>query len=242
MYRLSRVSKVLVARNFSSSRNARQPVFEQSSSSRWLQFGAAAGLVAAGAVAYQLLQDDDEKLLIQPAYAAIFGGDAKPTGSVPLAGVPGTKDERTFIAIKPDGVNRGLIGEIVKRFEAKGYKLVGIKVVKPTKDFAEKHYSDLAKKPFFPSLVEYFSSGPVVAMVWQGKDVISGGRQLVGATNPQQAAPGSIRGDLCISIGRNIIHGSDSAESADKEISLWFGEKEVADWSRGADRWIYEDK
>jgi len=159
---------------------------------------------------------------------------------VPIYGIPGGNKERSFIAVKPDGVHRGYVGEMISRFEEKGYKLVAIRVVVPSKDFAEKHYSDLAKKPFFGSLVSYFSSGPVVAMVWEGKDVISGGRALIGATNPQQATPGTIRGDYAITIGRNMVHGSDSAESAKNEISLWFTEKDVAEYDHALDKWVHE--
>jgi len=160
----------------------------------------------------------------------------------PIYGIAGTNKERSFIAIKPDGVHRGYVGEVISRFEDKGYKLVAIKVLVPSKDFAEKHYSDLSKKPFFPSLVSYFSSGPVVAMVWEGKDVILGGRSLIGATNPQQATPGTIRGDYAITIGRNMIHGSDSTESAKNEISLWFTDKDVADFDHALDKWVHETK
>jgi len=160
---------------------------------------------------------------------------------VPIYGVPGTKKERTFIAIKPDGVQRNLVGEVISRFEQKGYKLVAIKLVTPTKQFAEKHYSDLSSRPFFPSLVKYFSSGPVVAMVWEGKNAIVGGRKLVGATDPNVAEPGSIRGDHAIAIGRNIIHGSDSPDSAKAEISLWFKEEEVSDYDANQDKWIHEN-
>jgi len=159
---------------------------------------------------------------------------------LPIYGIPGGNKERSFIAVKPDGVHRGYVGEIISRFEEKGYKLVAIKVTVPSKEFAEKHYSDLAKKPFFGSLCAYFSSGPVVAMVWEGKDVISGGRSLIGATNPQQATPGTIRGDYAITIGRNMVHGSDSAESAKNEISLWFTEKDIADFDHALDKWVHE--
>merc|ERR1711916_98446 len=122
--------------------------------------------------------------------------------------IGGAPRERTFIAIKPDGVQRGLVGEIIKRFEQKGYKLVALKMVTPTKEFAEKHYADLSSKPFFGGLVEYFSSGPVVAMCWEGEDAILGGRRLLGATHPKDSAPGTIRGDFAVDIGRNICHGS----------------------------------
>jgi len=177
----------------------------------------------------------------------------------PFTGVPGTYKERTFIAIKPDGVQRQIVGEIIARFEKKGYKLAGIKMVTPTKEFAAKHYDDLKTKPFFPGLINYFSSGPVVAMVWEGRNVIVGGRKLVGATRPDEALPGSIRGDLCVDTGRyehigywkslvmqtffrrNIIHGSDSAEAAQSEIALWFKEGEVQQYTNDSlARWVNE--
>ncbi|KAM9967983.1 hypothetical protein ACTFIW_002411 [Dictyostelium discoideum] len=150
--------------------------------------------------------------------------------SVPLVGLPGTNQERSFIAIKPDGTQRRLIGEIIARFEKKGFKLVGIKILVPTPEHAAKHYEDLNKKPFFNGLVKFFSSGAVVAMVFEGKDVVRTGRVLIGATDPSQSAPGTIRFDLCIETGRNIIHGSDSNESAAHEIALWFKEDEIANW------------
>eukprot|EP01133_Synstelium_polycarpum_P011962 gene11962-13942_t len=150
---------------------------------------------------------------------------------IPFVGIPGTKNERTFIAVKPDGTQRGLVGEIISRFERKGYKLVAIKMVHPTKEHAEAHYADLNKKPFFPAMVKYFSSGPVVCFVFEGKGVVKGGRTLIGATDPAQSLPGSIRGDLCIDLGRNIIHGSDSTDSARDEITLWFKEGEVTSWN-----------
>merc|ERR1711991_370992 len=138
--------------------------------------------------------------------------------------------ERTFIAIKPDGVQRGLVGEIIKRFEQKGYKLVALKMVTPTKEFAEKHYADLSSKPFFGGLVEYFSSGSVVAMCWEGED----------ATHPKDSAPGTIRGDFAVDIGRNICHGSDGKESAEKELQLWFGGNGGEGWQRSTEKWIHE--
>jgi nucleoside-diphosphate kinase len=157
-----------------------------------------------------------------------------------VEGTYGTNTERTFIAVKPDGVQRGLVGEIIKRFEARGYKLVAIKALQPTEAFAKQHYADLSQKPFFPSLVKYFSSGPVVAMVWEGKGVIAGGRSLIGATNPAQALPGSIRGDLCIETGRNIIHGSDGKDSAKDEITLWFKPTEVVEYNFSHNAWVHE--
>lgn len=159
---------------------------------------------------------------------------------IPLGGVAGTKNERAFVAIKPDGVERGLVGEIIKRFESKGFKLVAIKVLRPTLSQAEGHYSDLSTKPFFPSLTQYFSSGPIVAMVWEGSNVISTGRQMLGATNPQMSAPGTIRGDFAIETGRNIIHCSDKPESAKQEIEFWFKQGEVCDWVPTLNKWVYE--
>lgn len=111
--------------------------------------------------------------------------------SIPIHGVPGTNQERSFIAIKPDGTQRKLVGDIISRFEAKGYKLVGIKILVPSQDLAKKHYADLAQKPFFPGMIAFFTSGPVVAMVWEGHDVIAGGRRLLGATHPKDSAPGT---------------------------------------------------
>ncbi|XP_010433842.1 PREDICTED: nucleoside diphosphate kinase IV, chloroplastic/mitochondrial isoform X1 [Camelina sativa] len=147
--------------------------------------------------------------------------------------------ERTFIAIKPDGVQRGLVSEIVSRFERKGYKLVGIKVMVPSKGFAQKHYHDLKERPFFNGLCNFLSSGPVVAMVWEGEGVIRYGRKLIGATDPQKSEPGTIRGDLAVVVGRNIIHGSDGPETAKDEISLWFKPEELVSYTSNAEKWIY---
>ncbi|KAG9448275.1 hypothetical protein H6P81_014403 [Aristolochia fimbriata] len=149
--------------------------------------------------------------------------------------------ERTFIAIKPDGVQRGLIAEIISRFERKGYKLVAIKLVVPTKGFAEKHYHDLKERPFFSGLCDFLSSGPVLAMVWEGEGVIKYGRKLIGATDPQKSEPGTIRGDLAVVVGRNIIHGSDGPETAKDEIKLWFYPEELVSYSSNAEKWIYGD-
>ncbi|XP_055387037.1 nucleoside diphosphate kinase [Condylostylus longicornis] len=148
--------------------------------------------------------------------------------------------ERTFIMVKPDGVHRGLVGKIIERFEQKGFKLVAMKFMWASKEHLEKHYADLAGRPFFNGLVEYMSSGPVVPMVWEGLNVVKTGRQMLGATNPADSMPGTIRGDFCIQVGRNIIHGSDAVESANKEIALWFNEKELVSWSPAAENWVYE--
>ncbi|GAB2231617.1 hypothetical protein Droror1_Dr00010626 [Drosera rotundifolia] len=147
--------------------------------------------------------------------------------------------ERTFIAIKPDGVQRGLIAEIISRFERKGFKLVAIKVVIPSKDFAQKHYHDLKERPFFNGLCDFLSSGPVVAMVWEGEGVIKYGRKLIGATDPQKSEPGTIRGDLAVVVGRNIIHGSDGPETAKDEINLWFKKEELVSYTSNSEKWVY---
>ncbi|KAL2134461.1 hypothetical protein VTI74DRAFT_107 [Chaetomium olivicolor] len=148
--------------------------------------------------------------------------------------------ERTFIAIKPDGVQRGLVGAIISRFEARGFKLVALKLVTPGKEHLEKHYSDLSSKPFFNDLVNYMNSGPIAAMVWEGYDAVKTGRAMLGATNPLASAPGTIRGDYALVMGRNICHGSDSVESANKEIALWFKEEELLSWESAQKAWIYE--
>ena len=148
--------------------------------------------------------------------------------------------ERTFIAIKPDGVQRGLISEIIGRFERKGFKLVGLKQLIPSKELAQKHYGVHKDRPFFGDLVEFISSGPVIAMVWEGEGVILNARKLIGATKPLEAEPGTIRGDLAIDIGRNIIHGSDGSETAAFEINLWFEDSEINDWKTSDNKWRVE--
>ncbi|CAK7212439.1 nucleoside diphosphate kinase Ndk1 [Sporothrix curviconia] len=148
--------------------------------------------------------------------------------------------EQTFIAIKPDGVQRGLVGPIIQRFEQRGYKLAAIKLVSPSKEHLEAHYADLKDKPFFPSLISYMLSGPIVAMVWEGLDAVKTGRALLGATNPLASQPGTIRGDFAIVTGRNVCHGSDSVENAKKEIALWFKEGDVISYKSAQHDWIYE--
>ncbi|XP_068439946.1 nucleoside diphosphate kinase-like [Clinocottus analis] len=147
--------------------------------------------------------------------------------------------ERTFIAIKPDGVQRGIIGEVIKRFETKGFKLVAMKMKHASEDLLNQHYIDLKDRPFFPTLIKYMSSGPVVAMVWEGKGAVKTGRVMLGETNPAESKPGTIRGDFCIDVSKNIIHGSDSVESAKKEISLWFKEDELSNYTSCAFSWLY---
>ena len=148
--------------------------------------------------------------------------------------------ERTFVAIKPDGVQRGLIGEILGRFERKGFKLVALKEVTPSRDLAEKHYGVHRERPFFSGLVDFITSGPVVAIVWEGDGVIASARKLIGATKPLEADPGTIRGDLAVNIGRNVIHGSDGFETAQFEISLWFQSAELNDWLPADQIWRVE--
>ena len=148
--------------------------------------------------------------------------------------------EKTFIAIKPDGVQRGLIGQIISRFESKGFKLVALKMLTPSQELAERHYGVHSERPFFPALVKFITSGPIIAMVWEGKNVISGSRNIIGATNPIEALPGSIRGEYAVDIGRNIIHGSDGQETSDFEISLWFSEDEINKWDNVDNLWRYE--
>ncbi|KAG5518521.1 hypothetical protein PMAC_002917 [Pneumocystis sp. 'macacae'] len=165
-------------------------------------------------------------------------------------------DERTFIAVKPDGVQRGLIGKIITRFEQRGYKLVAIKLVTASHTLLKQHYIDLQDKPFFNSLVTYMASGPICAMVWEGKNVVKTGRMILGETNPLESAPGTIRGtfisfsdfiyfyigDFAINVGRNICHGSDSIESARREISLWFSSDEIQNWCAYNQCWVRNKK
>tara|TARA_B100000927_G_C16337016_1_gene417705 strand:- start:137 stop:592 length:456 start_codon:yes stop_codon:yes gene_type:complete len=148
--------------------------------------------------------------------------------------------ERTFIAIKPDGVQRGLIAEIIGRFENKGFKLVGLKQLIPSKELAQKHYGVHKDRPFYNDLVNFISSGPVIAMVWEGSGVILNARKLIGSTNPLESEPGTIRGDFAIDIGRNIIHGSDSQDTATFEINLWFVQDELNDWNPSDKNWRVE--
>ena len=148
--------------------------------------------------------------------------------------------ERTFVAIKPDGVQRGLVGEIIRRFEAKGFTLVGLKLMRVSKELAEKHYDVHRERPFFPSLVAFITSGPLVAMVWEGDGVVAAARKLIGATDPLNAEPGTIRGDFAISISRNLIHGSAAIETAQREIGLWFTNDELVSWQPATLPWLVE--
>jgi len=146
--------------------------------------------------------------------------------------------ERTFLMVKPDGVQRGLIGEIVKRLENKGFQLAGAKLMVITREQAEKHYEEHASKPFFGELVDFITSGPVFGMVWQGDQVIALSRTLMGKTNVLDAAPGTIRGDFALHTGMNLIHGSDSPESAEREINNFFKPEELVAYERVIQKWM----
>lgn len=147
--------------------------------------------------------------------------------------------ERTFLMVKPDGVQRNLIGEIVQRFERKGFQLIGAKLMSVSTELAEKHYGEHKEKPFFNELVEFITSGPVFAMVWEGENVIETARKMMGSTNPKDASPGTIRGDFGLTVGKNVIHGSDSKESAEREIALFFDEKELVNYEKLINNWLY---
>ncbi|KAM6166350.1 nucleoside diphosphate kinase 3 [Erethizon dorsatum] len=149
-------------------------------------------------------------------------------------GVP----ERTFLAIKPEGVQRRLVGEVVRRLERKGFKLVALKLVQASEELPREHYVDLRQRPVYGRLVKYMGSGPVVATVWQGLEVVRASRALTGATDPVDAVPGTIRRDFCLEVGKNLIHGSDSAESARRELALWFHMEEILCWEDSASHWL----
>ena len=151
-------------------------------------------------------------------------------------------DERTFVMVKPDGVQRGLIGEIISRFEHRGLKLVGAKALQLDEELAKTHYSEHEGKPFFEGLIDFITSGPVFAMVWEGKDATRQVRRMVGATDPAEAAPGTIRGDHGLDLGRNVIHASDHEDEGanEREIAVFFDEEELLDYEQATDEWRYE--
>lgn len=148
--------------------------------------------------------------------------------------------ERTFIMLKPDAVQRGLVGAIIARFEGKGCKLAGMKLMQVSRTLAEQHYDEHRGKPFFEPTVTYIMSSPVVAMVWEGKNVVAIARELMGSTNPATANPGSIRGSYGMDISRNVIHGSDSVASAEREIGLYFNSEELLSYSKAGEAWLSE--
>jgi nucleoside-diphosphate kinase len=148
--------------------------------------------------------------------------------------------ERTFIIVKPDGVQRGLTGEIIKRFEQRGLRIIGMKFIHMSEALAKKHYAVHAERPFFNALVSYITSAPVVVIALEGTNAVAAARQTIGSTKPHEAAAGTIRGDLALEIGRNLVHGSDSIENGVLEVSNFFAEDELVSWTRNTDPWIFE--
>lgn len=147
--------------------------------------------------------------------------------------------ERTLVLVKPDGVKRALVGEVISRLERKGLCLVGMKLMKVSRELAERHYDVHRGKPFFPGLIEFITSGPVVAMAWEGPQAVEVVRSLMGATDCRRAAPGTIRGDLGLDVGHNLVHGSDSLETAARELSLFFRPEEIVSWERADQAWAW---
>ena len=150
--------------------------------------------------------------------------------------------ERSLVLVKPDGVQRGLIGEVIIRLERRGLRMMAAKFLQVSQELAETHYAIHKGKPFYDGLIDYITSAPVMAMVWEGPNAIAAIRQTMGSTRPTDAAPGSIRHDFALEVGRNLTHASDSVENGEKEIALWFKPTELVDWTRDTDRWIFEKK
>ncbi len=148
--------------------------------------------------------------------------------------------ERTLVLVKPDGVQRGLVGEVIARLERRGLRLVAAKFMNVSQQLAETHYAVHKGKPFYDGLIAYIVSAPVMAMVWEGPNAVAAVRQTMGATRPTEAAPGSLRHDFALEVGRNLTHASDSPENGETEVGLWFKKNELVDWKREADRWIFE--
>lgn len=148
--------------------------------------------------------------------------------------------ERTLVLVKPDGVQRGLVGEVISRLERRGLRLVAARFMQVSQELAETHYAIHKGKPFYEPLIQYITSAPVMAMVWEGPNGIAAVRQTMGATRPTEAAPGSIRHDFALEVGRNLTHASDSPENGVKEVELWFEPEELVSWERAADPWIFE--
>lgn len=147
--------------------------------------------------------------------------------------------ERTFVAVKPDGVGRGLVGEVIARFERKGLRLVGLKMMQVPDGLARQHYAEHSEKPFFAGLVEFITSGPIVAQVWEGRNAVAVGRALLGSTDPAQSPPGTIRGDFGLTISCNIVHGSSSVADAEREVGLFFEDSELVGQPRPEEDWLY---
>ena len=148
--------------------------------------------------------------------------------------------ERTLVLVKPDGVQRGLIGEAISRFERRGLRLVAAKFIQVSQSLAEAHYAEHKGKPFYDGLILYITSAPVMAMAWEGPNAVAAIRQTMGATRPTEAAPGSLRHDFALEVGRNLTHASDTVENGEKEVALWFKKDELVDWKREMDRWVFE--
>ena len=148
--------------------------------------------------------------------------------------------ERTLILIKPDGVQRALVGRIIERYEQRGLRIAGMKLMRVSRELAERHYDVHRDKPFFPGLIAFITSSPVVALAVEGPNAVAVCREINGATRPAQAAPGSIRGDLALDTGHNLVHGSDSTETAEREVGLWFRPDELVDYQRAVDAWILD--
>lgn len=148
--------------------------------------------------------------------------------------------ERTLVLVKPDGVQRGLIGEVVSRLERRGLRMVAARFMKVSQELAETHYAIHKGKSFYEGLIQYITSAPIMAMVWEGPNAVAAVRQTMGATRPTEAAPGSIRHDFALEVGRNLTHASDTPENGEKEVALWFQADELVTWERGVDRWIFE--
>jgi nucleoside-diphosphate kinase len=148
--------------------------------------------------------------------------------------------ERTLVLVKPDGVQRGLVGEVISRLERRGMRLVAARFMAVSQELAETHYAIHKGKPFYEGLISYITSAPVMAMVWEGPNAVAAVRQTMGATRPTEAAPGSIRHDFALEVGRNLTHASDTPENGAKEVALWFRSEELVDWQRAVDRWIFE--
>jgi len=195
----------------------------------------AAGILAARSPAAAI--SSRQSLAPQTAFA----GRVAPlrAASRGLASLNMKERERTFIMVKPDAVQRGLVGNIISRFEQKGFKLVALKMMQADEALLKEHYKDLVKKPFFPSLLSYMTSGPVVPMVWEGDGVVAAGRVILGATKPSESAPGTVRGDYAIDVGRNVCHGSDAVDTAKTEIGLWFKDG-ITEWDSHSESWVYE--
>jgi len=148
--------------------------------------------------------------------------------------------ERSLVLVKPDGVQRALVGEVISRLERRGLRLVGAKFMQVSRELAETHYAIHKGKPFYDGLIEYIISAPVMAMVWEGPNAVAAIRQTMGATRPTEAAPGSLRHDFALEVGRNLTHASDTVENGGKEVTLWFKSEELVDWKREVDRWVFE--